>query len=607
MKLILCFCLLLGAGPSLPAQTRGGATDSLKDELEHAINDSQRVNCLYRLGLFSQETKRDYQAALSDYLQAMALDEADHQYRKTLRDYATILNLYFYNGDYPSAMEIATRELALAESAHDSLQMAKSYNTIGYIYFRQGNINESGNYYVLYLGMSERARDSLSIADAYTSIGEVKAAGHHSAEALSSLFSAYRLYDHMKDTERLVYASYKISQVYKGMQEYDLALVFSMKTLKEMERGLPRYNEYDRASYYINAGDIYKDLSVLDEAVQMTHYGLAIARRIRHRENVEDAWHTLADIYALQHRWDSAYFYHTLYSALKDSISNDQTRRKIEEIHEHYAVDKKDKEIVLQKEQLAHQRLLRNIFVFASICLIAFILLLYNRRRLKQRADHEVELNRQRNDLFGTIIMAQDSERKRIAQDIHDTLGSMLSAAKLNLSALDDNGSPFTPEQGKRYRTGLKLLDEASVELRNIARNILPGGLSKISLPAAVKGLLDTITASSGLKINYSVYGYEERLPEAVEISIYRILLELINNVIKHSGASLLTIQMIRYPKYINIVVEDDGAGFDPKLPLGQGMGLNNIRSRVMYLKGTIDIDSKKGAGTTILIEIPSE
>ncbi len=589
IKIVLCLCWLLTGRSVLFTQGSGGGNDPLIDS-----------------AMYFQEVKRDYPAALAFYRRALVLDEAEHQpYRKILGVYAAILNVYFYLGDYPDAMEMVLQKLAVAEDHHDSLQMAGSYCTIGFIYYRQGNISESEVYYSLYLTLAEKVMDRSSMADAYTNIADIGVARGHYGEALSSLFKAYQLYGQLEDTERVVHTAYKISQVYKDMQAYSKALEYAIMTLKDIET--TRYNEYDRASYYINAGNIYKDLAEIDSAVRMTRQGLLIARSIRHREDMLDAWHTLADIYALQHRYDSAYFYYNLYSGLKDSVSNEKSRMEIEEIHEHYAADKKDKEIALQKEQLARQNLLKNILIFSSLSLIAFILLLYNRRRLKQRADYEVKLNRQRSDLFGAIIMAQENERKRIAQDIHDTLGSMLSAAKLNLSGLDADQAPFTAEQALKYRASLKLLDEVSAEMRNIAHNIMPAGLSKIGLPAAVKGLLDTLATPSGMTINYSVYGFEKRLTEELEISVYRILLELINNVIKHSRATLLTVQMIRYPDYINVVVEDDGIGFDRRREAGEmkGMGLGNILSRVKYLKGVLDIDSKEGAGTTVVIEMP--
>jgi two-component system NarL family sensor kinase len=620
---IALFLWLLPGCFSLQAQTPENTTDSLHELLAHATNNGQRAIYLTQLGLFSELIKRDYPAAVSEYLQALALDEAEDRYGKTVTDLSQILNLYFYMGDYPDAMKIATRGLALAETRHDTAQIAKYCNTIGFIYCRQGNTAASGKYFDLYLDMSRAAKDSLLMADAYNSIGETRLAERRFWEALSPFFQAYRLYDRLRRSERLAYTSYKISEAYKQMHDYDQALVYSARTLKYVE--IAGYNKYDKACYLINAGDIYKDISRLQEAVTMTSQGLAIAQTIRHREDILDAWHTLSGIYALQHRWDSAYVYYTLYSTLKDSISNENSRREIEEIHERYAADKKDREILLQKEQLARQTLWKNIFIFSALFGIVIVLLLYNRRRLKQRAAYEARLSQQQNDYFYAVIQAQDDERKRIAQDLHDTLGSILSAAKLNLSALGDQPPftivqhqppfmiaqrqpSFTIAQHERYRMSLTLMDEAVTELRNIAQNLMPASLSRIGLPAAVRGLVDNISPSSGLKINYSTYGLEERLPEAMEISIYRILLELIHNAIRHSGADLLTIQLIRYPRHINIVVEDNGTGFDQEVIAaghGKGMGMSNIRSRVGYLKGTLEIDSRPGAGTTTVIEVP--
>ena len=577
---------------SLPSGGEDHA-DSLRDNYE-------------RLGAFLQVTRRDYPGAIACFQKILALDKSLHRYKLTLDDYQAILNLYFYLGDYPSAMKTTLEGLALVESKADSLQMARYYNTLGFIYERQGDTSQSAYYYNLYLHWSETVRNNRYIADAFDDIAGLQIAARHFPEALSSLFKAYALYSEVQDTDRRVYTAYRISQAYKGMGNYRQALVYASKTMDYVEAA-NGYNEYDKAGYYINAGEIYEGLHDLGNAERTTRKGLILSQSIQHRENVLAAWQTLAGIFAQQHRYDSAYAYYTLFASLRDSLANDVSRRQIAEIHERYAVDKKDKEIELQKEQLARQSLQRNILLVSTLFLVALIVLLYNRRRLKQRADYEASLNRQRNELFGTIIAAQDGERKRIAQDIHDTLGSILSAAKLNLSRLDGDPSALTPEQTQAYQASLRLLDQASVELRNIARNIMPAGLSKIGLPAAVKGLLDTLGTSPGLTINYNVHGLEERLPEPLEISLYRVLLELINNVIKHAQATRLTIQLIRYPTYINIVVEDNGIGLDllPGMGQAKGMGMNNIISRISYLKGTIDIDSKRGAGTTVLIDVP--
>jgi signal transduction histidine kinase len=135
----------------------------------------------------------------------------------------------------------------------------------------------------------------------------------------------------------------------------------------------------------------------------------------------------------------------------------------------------------------------------------------------------------------------------------------------------------------------------------------MPATLSKLGIVAALQNLIGKISSHSGLQVQFSAHGFDGRLDESTEISIYRIVLELINNVVKHADADKVTVQMIKYPSYINLTVEDNGKGFDYEKALEQkkGIGLGNIASRVEYLNGTLSLDSSAGKGTTVIIDIP--
>ena len=151
------------------------------------------------------------------------------------------------------------------------------------------------------------------------------------------------------------------------------------------------------------------------------------------------------------------------------------------------------------------------------------------------------------------------------------------------------------------------LLDEAAAELRSISHNIMPATLSKLGLVAALQNIIGKISGRSGLQINFTAHDLEQRIEETTEISIYRIVLELINNIVKHAKADKVSIQLVKYPEYINVIVEDNGRGFDHQKALEEkkGIGLGNVLSRVEFLKGTVDIDSAPGKGTTVIVEIP--
>lgn len=266
---------------------------------------------------------------------------------------------------------------------------------------------------------------------------------------------------------------------------------------------------------------------------------------------------------------------------------------------------------ILQKNLLAKQEendninAQRNIVLVFIVLAISLLLLFYNRYQLRQYTKYQEEINRHRNEIFTTSVTIQDKERKRIAEDLHDSLGSMLSTVKLSLETMDEDNLILTQNQKGKYESAVSLLNDAIIEVRNISHNLMPASLSKLGLIPALKTLFDNISSNSTVKVNFNTHDFNERLEELAEISIYRIILELVTNSVRHSQATEINVQVIKYPSYINITVEDNGKGFDPKKAKGaKGIGLSNIESRVELLKGKLDIDSGSG-GTTVIIEIP--
>ena len=363
-------------------------------------------------------------------------------------------------------------------------------------------------------------------------------------------------------------------------------------------------NAYDKAEYFINAGDIYNRMGIPDSGIFYIKKGLDIASQINHREHKRDAYEQMAIAFSQKRIYDSAFLYQSMFSGLKDSIVNEISR---EEIYQREADLQMEKQQQLQKAALEKQKLWRNIIIGIALFSLITLGFLYNRYRLRQKNRYQQQLNRQQNELFNAIAVTQDQERKRIAEDIHDSLGSILSAAKLKLSALKESHPWLSEEQVEKYQVTLQLLDEASSELRSISHNIMPATLSKLGLVAALRNLINTISSHSGMQISFSTHDFDERVDEKTEMSIYRIVLELINNVVKHAAADKVTVQLIRYPDYINITVEDNGKGFDYSKALEEknGIGLGNILSRVDYMKGSINVDAVPGRGTTVIIDVP--
>jgi two-component system NarL family sensor kinase len=575
------------------------------------------VAALLQMGNFHQD-KKDYRGALALYDTAIGICLARGMDSMVLEVYPAIMNLYFYFGDYRNAIRITTNGLKLAERIRDDKKIANYNNLMAYINLKQGDFAKAERYYGIYLHLASQLRDSglqahalASIADLYLEEGNYNKALAHFSDALS-IYSAIahgEIYK-VNTIERQVYVLNEISKTYKQMGAIGQALKYSEKSIALMEKA--PCNKYDIADYLINAGDIYSILKMPGKSIRFLKEGLQLAKEIQHQEDMHQAYRSLAQAYAQQKKYDSAYKYHVLYTTLEDSLVNDRSRRDIARIVGDFDLERKDRQILLLNQQkdiqqaaIIQQNQLRNIVIGISLFIITILSLLYNRYRIRQKIRYQEQVNRQQHELINAVITTQDKERKRIAQDIHDRLGSTLSSAKLRISDIEDDDK-MTDHQRERLNSTMLLLDEAVIELRELAQNIMPATLSKLGLVSAIRNRLENLSAISGLDIVFNADGFESRLPEEMEINLYQVLLELVNNVIKHAHAKHLTVQLIKHSKYINITVEDDGTGFDKKLQAQHrtGLGLSNIASRIEYLGGVVIIDSQPGGGTTVLIDI---
>ena len=575
-------------------------------EIAEKIHFDRGVAEAFRAIGSNYQLVRDYPTAIKYY--KLAIDQSERSVGQPAQDYyPALLNLYFYLGDYPNAMETISREMRLAESTNDKARIAHCNNILGYIYFKQENFSEAEKYYDKYINNAKELNDSLLLAHALGEIADVYTREKKYDKAIDVLFSSIKICNHvLTHPEGHAYADwgpqykakalYRIGRAYKLSGDLPHALQYSLEAVRNASRN----PGYDTAAFYINAGDVYKEMKDLGKAIEYLHHGFVLSVAMHHRENTRDAAEYLSQAYAQQNRYDSAFYYYQLFTGLKDSIVNNETKMKIAGIQGQYDVAKKDKEI-------ARQQQIRNILIASFAFSLILLLLLYNGYRLKQKNKYQREYSRQQNELFNAIVTTQDQERKRIAQDIHDSLGSVLSAAKLKLSSLEETKATLSPDQFEKYQSTLMLLDEAAAELRSISHNIMPATLSKLGLVAALQNIIGKISGRSGLQINFTAHDLEQRIEETTEISIYRIILELINNIVKHAKADKVSIQLVKYPEYINVIVEDNGRGFDHQKILEEkkGIGLGNVLSRVEFLKGTVDIDSAPGKGTTVIVEIP--
>lgn len=344
--------------------------------------------------------------------------------------------------------------------------------------------------------------------------------------------------------------------------------------------------------------------------------------RLKGSEIKHDQLLALKNLVAIEEKTGNiaqAFHYLKAHNALSDSLKIEEQTVSLAEMERKYQHEKKEREILQLKADNEHKTLAlqRNstLLIFSVILLVGLIALvglgymLYrNKQQLaqNQQALHREQLDRLERDqqlnFYNAMIQGQEQERKRLAQDLHDGLGGLLSNVKLLLSK--EINCEENPDAWKLHQHQLLgKLDVAVNELRRIARNMMPETLLRFGLVTALRDYCDDLE-KLGINISLQTYGITADKHKNEQIMIYRILQELISNAVKHADAKNIIVQCVQDTDSIYLTVEDDGAGFDQQ-DLGEkkGIGLTNVKNRVAYLKGKLDIQSEKNVGTTINIE----
>jgi len=210
--------------------------------------------------------------------------------------------------------------------------------------------------------------------------------------------------------------------------------------------------------------------------------------------------------------------------------------------------------------------------------------------------------NEKQNDLLRTILETQESERKRLAEDLHDSVGQVLSAVKLNLHRLDKTCA--ADEQTIPLLSNTRnLIDDCIQEIRSIIQNVRPPLLTDFGLVEALNDLCIKIQRTTGIEVTFKHETEQERFSAEVEITLFRIMQELFGNSIKHANASFIHLNLLVQHNQLLLTYQDNGSGFD-LLETKNGSGLKNIQSRMDFIKGTVEITTKPGQGMAVEIKV---
>ncbi len=312
----------------------------------------------------------------------------------------------------------------------------------------------------------------------------------------------------------------------------------------------------------------------------------------------------------LQGDYKTAYTLLDEFKTISDSLWQSKKTLEFAEREMRYETEKKETQIKLQQTAIQRKNIFNYSLIGGASALLLILLLVYrnyqNKQKLQQQRIAELETEKQ---LLATqsLLKGQEDERSRLAKDLHDGLGGLLSGVKLQLGAMKGN-LILTEEHGRAFNNALNKLDESIGEMRRVAHNMMPEALMKLGLQQALQDYCDGLSDGQSFVINTEFYGLEQRMEASVEIVVYRIVQELLNNAVKHAQATTILAQVIRRDENLTITVEDNGKGFDKEILNGlRTAGLQNIQSRVNYLRGQMDIQSVTGKGTSVHIDCTIE
>lgn len=654
MKLLLLYCLCFPLF-QLHAQNDEHAIDSLQHVLISAKEDSNKVLTL--LHLASEYENSEVDSADKYYREALQTSEnikAPFYIAKTITWYTFTLN---NKGELDEALQLNLRAYNIAKQLRNQNLLASTPANVANTYVAKGDFENALTYYFIAFPNIEAIGNKTYLVTVCNNISATYKALQQPQKALSYAQQALQIAISNNDTTGMGDSYQQIGNSYDALQQFDSSIIAYKKaetiseqlhddylrrtTLGSIGAALMKEKKFTDAIGYLKTSislaktsndeehfvqgsefllKCYLQMNEVDKADSIIKKILPVCEQHRWRETLRDLYLDASQIF--QHKGNvlASEDYFAKWRVLNDSLLNENLIKTSAEMDVKYQSSEKQKQIVALQNQREIQRLQlrqKNVFIFSLLAMFIFasiiaFLFYKNIQRKKLLAEKENQLHQQtitqlqqekQLSAADAMIRGQEEERSRLAKDLHDGLGGRLSGIKQNLYAVKTN-QIGSEENTFAINKIINQLDGSIDELRSISRNMMPEALIRFGLKDALQDYCSSLTQSGNLKITYQAFGLQERLPQQAEIIVFRIVQELLNNVIKHAKAKGVIVQLVKDETRLHITVEDDGKGFNvSNLQMAQGVGWLSIKSRVDYFNGTMDVSSVEGKGTTINIE----
>ena len=566
-----------------------------------AINEGKLDSGLYYL-----ERSLPYFESTVDYTDPFSVSYLYGQYY-------SLITVHYMRGAYEEALRVNQQGIDLLHKQESkdeewSYDLAKLYHLRGVTFYHSELPSKAKEYMSKALEVSDNpimiGHASKALAVFYQEEGKLDSAEvalKHSIEACEKTdihhvcFTAHaQLGSFYRETKRFDLSKYHYEEGlrYAKLQNSIHAIMNSYQGMSNLQSEM---GDYRGASIsYGRLEELYQEYPDLDLGA-----------------NFYRIW---AEVEEELGRYDKATMLFKKFITNRDSTVSIENRQIVSDLEAKYQLAEKD--IALGKERLLVEQRenQRNLFVAGSGMFALLGFFFWQRARKNKLLfqqndfikDQKIQQLEQEKKILSmnAMIEGQEAERTRIAKDLHDGLGGLLSTVKAHFSNIQSEIKQL--EGLKVYDKAQEMMDEACDEVRRISHNLMPGALRLEGLKSAVEQLGEEMTAAHPFSVNVETVNFHARLEESKEVFVFRIIQEAMNNIIKHADAKEVLIQMSETADQYHFIIEDDGIGFD-RLQIKSGLGLKSIQSRIDFINGNFDIDTREQVGTTITFSIPKE
>lgn len=568
-------------------------------------NQNQRARSLNLLGV-AHHIQANYIKALDYYYEALSLAVELNDNRRIADIYNNVGSVNLKIGNYNEALEAffkATKyynDLGLIESE------ASVLNNIGLLYIDLKNFDKARSHFMQAFQGFESKDDSIGIAATFSNIGILFSENRQADSAFFYINQAIGINTRMDNKYNLCIALQAKANTYLDNEMYEQAIDNYLKS-----NAVAQTINHDYQIGYTYSGLARAYLKTGDMNTALQHAGLAmqIADSINNKKLKQETYSILAQIYEQTGNFQKGLESYKLSVDLKEELINQTKLHQIYNLEiENLNQTKAIQELRIQQQELLISKK-NNIIAFiviAFILIFAGVYLLHLNKNHRREAAHQKDILNLTEKKSRAAIEAEIQERNRIGRELHDGLGQMLSAVRLNISALQQKSSLSEPKRKELINFAIESVDKAFNELRDISHNLAPSVLAEKGLTGALMDLANQVNQSKNLQMKFEAYGMNGAMDTLAENTLYRAAQELLTNSIKHANATTFSVQLVKSNTEVTLMVEDNGKGFtvDQTLILPGG-GLNNIKSRVENLNGQVFIDAMENRGSIVTIVIP--